>query len=111
MTTVARHTEWMDDPQVAACLSATSFHPRLLRSGSVTVYFVLPQDKLATFSALMRTWIGCTLRITTQGVASEKDPFSSCSMKPGISATCRSCRMRSRSCGATEYGYGSFSRA
>ena len=25
--------------------------------------------------ALMRTWIGCTLRLTTQGVPSEKNPI------------------------------------
>ncbi len=74
MTTVARHSEWMDDPQVAECLSASTFDPRMLKAGRITVYFVLPQDKLATFSALMRTWIGCTLRVTTQGGASERTP-------------------------------------
>ena len=33
MTTVQRHTSWMESPDVAACLSHTSFDPRLLRAG------------------------------------------------------------------------------
>jgi len=74
MTTVQRHTAWMDSPQVAACLSHTTFDPRLLRTGRVTVYFVLPHDKLVTLSALMRTWIGTTLRLSTRGGANERNP-------------------------------------
>jgi type IV secretion system protein VirD4 len=74
MTTVQRHTAWMDSPQAAACLSHTSFDPRLLKTGCVTVYFVLPPDKLETLAALMRTWIGCTLRISTRDGADERNP-------------------------------------
>ena len=75
MTTVQRHTEWMDDPHVSECLLHTTFDPSLLRTGRVTVYFVLPQDRFATFAALMRVWIGSTLRITTRGAPSEKNPI------------------------------------
>jgi type IV secretion system protein VirD4 len=75
MATVQRHTEWMDDPQVAACLSHTTFDPRLLKTGRCTVYFVLPQDRLITFAPLMRVWIGSTLRAVAREGASEKNPI------------------------------------
>jgi type IV secretion system protein VirD4 len=74
MTTVQRHTAWMDSPLVAKSLSKTTFDPKWLRTRRCTVYFVLPHDKLTTLQPLMRTWIGCTLRIATQSGADERNP-------------------------------------
>src|SRR5271157_666565 len=74
MTTVQRHTSWMESPDVAACLSHTSFDPSLLRAGSCTAYLVLAHDKMTVWQGLMRTWLGSILRITTRGAASERNP-------------------------------------
>ena len=77
MSTAQRHTAWMDDPQVSACLSSTTFDPRLLRTGKVTVYLGLPADQLVVLAGLMRTWLGSILRISTRGEATEKNPGTS----------------------------------
>ena len=74
MTTTQRHIAWMHSPDVAACLSHTSFDPRLLRTGRMSVYLVLAHDKITVWQGLMRTWLGSIMRITTRGVASEHNP-------------------------------------
>ena len=74
MSSVQRHTAWMDSPAVAACLSRSSFDPRWLRAGPVTVYLILPHDKLTTLAPLMRVWLGTILRVVTKGGATEKNP-------------------------------------
>lgn len=74
MSSVHRHTTWMDTPQVAASLSRSSFDPRWLRRGRVTVYLILPHDKLSTLAPLMRCWLGTILRLTTKHGATEKNP-------------------------------------
>ena len=74
MSSVQRHTTWMDSPQVAASLSQSSFDPRWLRRGRVSVYLILPHDKLSTLAPLMRCWLGTILRLTTKHGATEKNP-------------------------------------
>jgi type IV secretion system protein VirD4 len=74
MTTTQRHIAWIHSPAVAACLSSTSFDPRLLRTGRVSVYLVLAHDKMTVWQGLMRTWLGSIMRITTRGVPSERNP-------------------------------------
>ena len=48
----------MDSPPIAANLSKSTWDPRWLWSGRVTVYLILPSTKLSTLSPLMRLWIG-----------------------------------------------------
>ena len=74
MSSVNRHTAWMDSPAVAASLSRSSFDPRWLRAGRVTVYLILPHDKLTTLAPLMRCWLGTILRVATKHGASERNP-------------------------------------
>lgn len=74
MSSVNRHTAWMDSPAVARSLSRSSFDPRWLRAGRVTVYMVLPHDKLTTLAPLMRCWLGTILRVATKHGATEKNP-------------------------------------
>ena len=74
MSSVQRHTAWMDSPAVAANLSRSSFDPRWLRSGRVTVYLILPHDKLTTLAPLVRLWLGTILRVVTKIGATEKNP-------------------------------------
>lgn len=61
LTTVQRHTDFLDSPPVGDCLD-----PRVLRSGNATVYLCLPHDKLTKQAPLMRLWIGSIIRIITR---------------------------------------------
>ena len=74
MSSVQRHTSWMDSPAVARSLATTTFDPRLLRTGKVTVYLILPHNLLKTLAPLMRLWLSTILRVITKGEASEKSP-------------------------------------
>ncbi len=72
LSTVQRHTAWMDSPPIAANLSKSTWDPRWLWSGRVTAYLVLPSTKLSTLSPLMRLWVGFILQVVTRKGASEK---------------------------------------
>jgi type IV secretion system protein VirD4 len=74
LTTVQRHTAFLDGPAVAACTRVSSFDPRELRSGRVTLYLILPPERLVTLAPLMRTWISTLLRALSRGQASEQHP-------------------------------------
>ena len=45
-----------------------------LRTGRMTVYLITPADKMVVWAGLQRLWLGCLLRIITQGVPTEKNP-------------------------------------
>ena len=74
LSNVQRHTETLDSPAIARNLAASSFDPRWLRTGRVTVYLCLKHDKLETLAPIMRVWIGMILRIITRGIPSERNP-------------------------------------
>jgi type IV secretion system protein VirD4 len=74
MSSVQRHSSWMDSPPVTRSLASTTFDPMLLRTGKVTVYLILPHDKLTTLAPLLRLWLSTILRVITKGEASEKSP-------------------------------------
>jgi len=73
LTSVQRHTSWMDSPAVAACMTANDFDPRELRTGIVSVFLVLPPERLVTWAPLMRMWVGSFLRIIIREGASERN--------------------------------------
>ena len=74
MSTVQRHTQWMDAPIVAKCMGTSTFDPRMLRTERATVYLILPHHKLSTLQALLRLWIGSILRMMTQDGGGEAKP-------------------------------------
>ena len=74
MSSVNRHSAWMDSPAVARSLSRSSFDPRWLRAGRVTIYLILPHDKLSTLAPLMRCWLGTIMRVATKHGATERNP-------------------------------------
>ena len=73
MSSVQRHTVWMDSPAVATCLSETTVDPRVLLSGRATIYLILPHDKLTTLAPLMRMWLSTILRVVAKGLPSEQN--------------------------------------
>ena len=75
LSNVHRQTEFLDSPAIMQNISAkSSFDPMWLRTGRVTIYLVLPHDKLETLAPLMRLWIGTILRRITRGTPSEQNP-------------------------------------
>ena len=75
LTTVQRHTQWLDSPAVARNTATSSFDPRLIRSDTpVSVYLCLPHDRLVTLAPLMRIWVGTIIRVITRGTPTERNP-------------------------------------
>lgn len=74
MTTVNRHTQFLDSPPVKANTSRGNFDPRLLRTGKTSVYLILPPEKLETLAPLMRLWIGCIMHALVRQGADESRP-------------------------------------
>jgi type IV secretion system protein VirD4 len=68
------HTAWMDGPAVSAFLSRSSFDPKELKGGRLTVYNVLPPERLVTMAPLSRAIFGTIIRTITRGRADERHP-------------------------------------
>jgi type IV secretion system protein VirD4 len=74
LSNVQRHTEPLDSPVIKRNMASSSFNPMWLRTGRVTIYLILPHDKLETLAPIMRVWIGVILRTITEGKPSERNP-------------------------------------
>lgn len=65
--TACSHMSFIHQGAVAASLGPTSFSlDAVWRGGPITLYLVLPPDKLQTHSKLLRLWLGVLLRVLTQ---------------------------------------------
>lgn len=67
LTTANRHLRFLDTPAVWESTSSSTFDPRSLRKGKMTVYCILPVQHARAQSALMRMWIGTLLKSVVQG--------------------------------------------
>jgi type IV secretion system protein VirD4 len=70
LSTVKSNTGFLDSPRVIKSLSRSSFDIRdLKRTGNVSIYLVLPTDKLSSYSRLLRLWISTAIRaiLSVQG--------------------------------------------
>ncbi|APW58638.1 type IV secretory system conjugative DNA transfer family protein [Paludisphaera borealis] len=74
LTHVQRHTNFLDSPAIQVITQSSSFDPRELRTGRVSVYLILPPERLVTLAPLMRMWLGTIIRVLSRGEASEKQP-------------------------------------
>ena len=72
LSTVQRHTQWLDTPAAAACTKTSTFNPAELRKGRMTIYLVLPPEHARSQSALLRMWIGSLVRAVIRCGLSEK---------------------------------------
>lgn len=66
MSTVQRHTKWMDSPLLAACMGQSTFHPEVLRTQPTTLYIIISHDKLAVWQSYLRLLIGSLLSVLTR---------------------------------------------
>jgi type IV secretion system protein VirD4 len=70
LSTVKSNTGFLDSPRVIKSLSRSSFDIKdLKRTGDVSLYLVLPTDKLSSYSRLLRLWISTAIRaiLSVQG--------------------------------------------
>ena len=67
LTTANRHLRFLGTPAVVDSTRASTFDPRALRGGRVTVYLVLPTEYLRSHAGLLRVWVGALLRAAVRG--------------------------------------------
>ena len=61
LSTVVRHTAWLDDPRLCAALARSDFSLRDLKRRPMTVYLAIPPDRLRTCLGFVRGFIGLAL--------------------------------------------------
>ena len=65
LSTVVRHTAWLDDPRLCAVLERSDFDLRDLKRQPMTVYLAMPPDRLRTCLSFVRGFIGLALDAIT----------------------------------------------
>jgi type IV secretion system protein VirD4 len=73
VTNANRHMGFLDTLAVAASTRTSSFNPAELRGGKLTIYLVLPPDRMRTQAGLLRMWIGASLRAVVRGGLQEQN--------------------------------------
>jgi type IV secretion system protein VirD4 len=71
LSNVHTHTSWADSPAVAACLSGKSWDPRDLKRRVVSVFLVVPPDRMVTWAPLLRVWVGSFAKMLMRQGADE----------------------------------------
>ena len=66
MSTAQAQTHFLDSPRMTDVLSASSFDLRDLKNGHMTIYLVLPADRLATHGRWLRLIVGLCLSAMTR---------------------------------------------
>ncbi|MGC4031663.1 MAG: type IV secretory system conjugative DNA transfer family protein [Tepidisphaeraceae bacterium] len=67
LSSTLRHLKFLGSPPIMACTSTSTFDPAELREGKLTVYCVLPPDRVAAQSGLLRMWVSSLLRACYRG--------------------------------------------
>jgi type IV secretory pathway TraG/TraD family ATPase VirD4 len=61
LSTVVRHTAWLDDPRLCTALACSDFGMADLQRRPMTVYLVVPPDRLRSSLGFIRGFIGIAL--------------------------------------------------
>ena len=73
LTTTNRFMNFLDTQAVFASTKTSSFNPNDLRSGKLSVYLVLPPERMRSQSPLLRMWVGSLLRAMVRGGLDQKN--------------------------------------
>ena len=65
LSTLVRHTNWLDDPRLEAAFTKSDFDLRDLKRRRMTVYIALPPDRLRACLGFLRGFIGLALNAMT----------------------------------------------
>ncbi len=72
LSTVQRHTEFLNAPNVRESLSASDFSLADLKQQRMSIYLVLPATKLAAYNRLARVWLGALLQAVMRDVSTPR---------------------------------------
>lgn len=61
LSTVVRHTAWLDDPRLCAALARSDFSLADLKHRTMTVYLAVPPDRLRACLGFVRGFVGLAL--------------------------------------------------
>ena len=61
LSTVVRHTAWLDDPRLCAALARSDFSLADLKTTPMTVYLAIPPDRLRACLGFVRGFVGLAL--------------------------------------------------
>ena len=65
LSTVVRHTAWLDDPRLCAALARSDFSLSDLKRQPMTMYLAIPPDRLRACLGFVRGFIGLALESVT----------------------------------------------
>lgn len=65
LSTARRHTAFLDDPRITAALSCSDFDLARIKSEPMTVYLVLPANKISANARFIRGFIGAVIAALT----------------------------------------------
>lgn len=66
LTSTNRQIRNLDTEIVAKSTTRSTFNPRDLLNGKMTVYLILPVERMRTQTSLMRMWVGTLMRVAMQ---------------------------------------------
>jgi type IV secretion system protein VirD4 len=69
LSTVLRHTEFLDSENVQQSLNASDFNADNLKDFKISIYLVLPANRIKSYSRLARVWIGNLLQYIMHNTA------------------------------------------
>ena len=73
ITGTQAHTHFLDSPRIRESLSATDFSFEHLKSRKMTVYLILPADRLKTFDRWLRLLIQQAIMVNARNIAEKPD--------------------------------------
>jgi type IV secretion system protein VirD4 len=85
LSTVVRHTAWLDDPRLCAALARSDFSLADLKRQPMTVYLAIPPDRLRAYLGFVRGFIGLALDGITAAQGSPYTGWRSSSMSSASS--------------------------
>lgn len=68
MSTVARHTWFLDSPRIRAAMMKSTFNMEALKTGKLSLFVTVPPHRLDTYGAYLRVHLACAIAATSRVV-------------------------------------------
>lgn len=73
ISTAQSHTHFLDSPRMARVMGRSTFDLSLLKTEAVSVYLILPSDRLEAYARWLRLMISCSLLAITRARGQPKE--------------------------------------
>jgi type IV secretion system protein VirD4 len=74
MSGLRRHTAFLDDPRITATLASSDFSLDAIKAQAMTIYLVLPANRIGPNARFLRLFIGATIAAVTASPAKPAQP-------------------------------------